>query len=392
MKWPTLKLGEVAEVRIGPFGSLLHKEDYVADGVPLVNPMHIERGSILPDPRHAVSVEKASQLSNYRLAEGDVVLGRRGEMGRCAVVDATANGYLCGTGSLIVRPGPALSSKFLSLLLSSPDMVRTLERESLGTTMPNLNQEIVSKIQISLPPLDEQRRIAAILDHTDAIRIKQRAAIDCVNQLGHSEFARMFDGIKPQATLGECGDIQGGLQVTKARDSLPLAMPYLRVANVHRGRLDLSEVKLISVTATEQARTRLESGDLLFVEGHANPREVGRVAMWTGEIHDCVHQNHLIRFRPNADRLDPVFAVAWFNSEAGASHFRRAGNTTSGLNTISTSTVRSAPTAIPPIGEQRRFRQFVSRVQQQHQHQLEVLAQIDELFASLQSRAFRGEL
>jgi hypothetical protein len=86
VKWPTARLGEVADVQIGPFGSLLHKHDYLEGGVPLVNPMHIDGGTIVPDRRHAIAPEKASQLANYRMAEGDVILGRRGEMGRCAVV------------------------------------------------------------------------------------------------------------------------------------------------------------------------------------------------------------------------------------------------------------------------------------------------------------------
>jgi type I restriction enzyme, S subunit len=159
----------------------------------------------------------------------------------------------------------------------------------------------------------------------------------------------------PIATLGDCGEIQGGLQVTSKRQSLPLSRPYLRVANVHRGRLDLTEIKEIRATPAEVDRTRLQSGDLLFVEGHANPQEVGRVAVWDGSIPECVHQNHLIRVRLDPSVLLPGFAVAWFNSPAGASHFRRAGKTTSGLNTISANTVRSAPTLLPPLGEQIRI-------------------------------------
>lgn len=140
----------------------------------------------------------------------------------------------------------------------------------------------------------------------------------------------------------------GELQVTSKRQSLPLSRPYLRVANVHRGRLDLTEVKTIPVTQVEVDRTRLNVGDLLFVEGHANPQEVGRVAVWDGSVPDRVHQNHLIRVRLDRSVLLPEFAVRWFNSPAGASHFRRAGKTTSGLNTISASTVRSAPVQLPP--------------------------------------------
>jgi type I restriction enzyme S subunit len=125
--------------------------------------------------------------------------------------------------------------------------------------------------------------------------------------------------------------------------------------------LDLAEVKAISATQAEIDRTRLATGDLLFVEGHANPREVGRVAFWDGSIPQCVHQNHLIRFRSDPSVLLPEYAVRWFNSSAGARHFQRSGKTTSGLNTISTNTVRSAPTLLPPLDEQRRIATTLDR-------------------------------
>ncbi|CAJ1494390.1 restriction endonuclease subunit S [[Mycobacterium] burgundiense] len=183
----------------------------------------------------------------------------------------------------------------------------------------------------------------------------------------------------PTVSLGDCGEIQGGLQVTSKRDSLPLSRPYLRVANVYRGRLDLTEIKTICATQTEIDRTRLEPGDLLFVEGHGNPEEVGRVAMWNGSVPDCVHQNHLIRVRLDRNVLIPEFAARWFNSPAGASHFRRAGKTTSGLNTISTHTVRSAVTPLPPLDEQRRIAAILDRVDELDLSRRAVDERIDEV-------------
>lgn len=181
----------------------------------------------------------------------------------------------------------------------------------------------------------------------------------------------------PTVPLGECGEVQGGLQVSRKRQSLPIQRPYLRVANVYRDRLDLSEVKTIQTTELEATRTRLQRGDLLFVEGHANLNEVGRVAVWDGSIADCLHQNHLIRVRLNPGVLLPAFAVKWFNSPSGASHFRRAGKTTSGLNTISASTVRSAPTPLPSIAEQRRIATILDHAQDLRTKQAQVISNLD---------------
>lgn len=255
-----------------------------------------------------------------------------------------------------------------------------------------ISLEALCTLPVPLPPLAEQRRIAAILDRADAVRAKRRQVLARLDTLTQSIFHAMFGGQASNATVGEVAEIQGGLQVSSKRARLPVEVPYLRVANVHRGRLDLTEVKTMRATAAEVSRTKLREGDLLFVEGHANPDEVGRVASWAGDVPDCVHQNHLIRARLDCSRVLPVFACAWLNAQPGAEHFRQAGRTTSGLNTISSSTVRSAPLLVPPVHRQRQFAARFERVTVQRNGAQRALAADEELFASLQSRAFRGEL
>lgn len=93
-------LGELANVQIGPFGSLLHKEDYVEGGVAVLNPMHIQDGRLIPDPKFSVSQEKANELGVYQIQRGDVIVGCRGEMGRAGIADERHVGMMCGTGSL----------------------------------------------------------------------------------------------------------------------------------------------------------------------------------------------------------------------------------------------------------------------------------------------------
>jgi hypothetical protein len=139
--------------------------------------------------------------------------------------------------------------------------------------------------------------------------------------------------------------VQGGLQVSSARKTCPREVPYLRVANVFRGFLDLSVIKTLRATDAEIARTTLVRDDLLIVEGHGNPHEIGRGALWDGSISGCVHQNHIIRVRLDGEKLVPIYACEYLNSPGGRRHLLRAGKTTSGLNTISVSEVRAAPIA-----------------------------------------------
>jgi len=161
---------------------------------------------------------------------------------------------------------------------------------------------------------------------------------------------------------------------------------------VFRGFLDLSEVKTIRATDTEIARTTLAKDDLLVVEGHGNPSEIGRVALWDGSIVGCVHQNHIIRVRVETGKVIPVFACEYLNSPGGRRHLLRAGKTTSGLNTISVSEVRATPLTLPPVERQRDFARRVDAVEKLRAAHRASLTQLDALFASLQHRAFRGEL
>ncbi len=148
----TASIGELAHVQIGPFGSMLHKSDYIPGGIPLINPTHIVDQKIIPNDELTITEEKFNTLPQYHLKYGDIVMGRRGEMGRCAVVTEESQGYFCGTGSLIIRrTSDLVSSEYLASMLSCSSVKSWFERQSLGATMPNLNKGIVSKLRIPIP-------------------------------------------------------------------------------------------------------------------------------------------------------------------------------------------------------------------------------------------------
>lgn len=170
-------LSELAEIKIGPFGSLLHKEDYVHGEHPLINPSHIIDGKIVIDENFTVSDEKYIELEAYHLRPGDVVLGRRGEMGRCAVVER--EGYLCGTGSLLIRTNGQVTADYIQKTISFPAYKRMIEDMAVGQTMQNLNVPIVSKFPIVKPPLDVQKRYYHFVHEIDCEkeRIQKSAAL-----------------------------------------------------------------------------------------------------------------------------------------------------------------------------------------------------------------------
>lgn len=166
--WDVEPLGKRATFRTGPFGSALHKSDYTNNGVPVVNPMHIVDGKIEPTQSMTISEQAATKLSDFRMAPGDIVIGRRGDMGRCAVVQKSEAGWLCGTGSMIVR-SLNVDPDFLQRVLSSQQAITAITDSSVGTTMVNLNQSTLAKLRVQFPPIAEQRAIAEALSDVDAL-------------------------------------------------------------------------------------------------------------------------------------------------------------------------------------------------------------------------------
>lgn len=144
-------------VQTGPFGSQLHADEYVEDGIAVINPAHIVASGLSPDRKVSVSPEKADELDRHRLEPGDVVLARRGDLGRSAVVLGNQAGWLCGTGSLIVRLDlTRWVPDYFQMAFSSRGNKDRLQASSIGSTMANLNASQVSRMRMRVPAIAEQ--------------------------------------------------------------------------------------------------------------------------------------------------------------------------------------------------------------------------------------------
>lgn len=168
-EWKEYKLGEIANIQTGPFGSQLHQSDYVDVGIPSIMPVNIgDRMNISIEKIVYITEEDATRLSRYRVQEGDIVYSRRGDVEKCAYIGKTEIGWLCGTGCLRIRiDSSKADSKFIAYYLSTEDMKSWISNNAVGTTMPNLNSSILQQVPLSMPSLDEQKRIASILSSLD---------------------------------------------------------------------------------------------------------------------------------------------------------------------------------------------------------------------------------
>ena len=190
--WPVITLGEACKaILTGPFGTALHESDYVPSGIPVINPKNIVAGEIVKVGAKAVAEATRDKLREFTVRENDIVIGRRGEMGRCAIVTSEMNGWLCGTGCFVIRLKDECDVRFAHIQLTSQKVKLHLEAQAVGVTMMNLNQGILSGAEIPLPDLPTQHAIVAEIEAEQALvnanrelirrmEAKVKAAIDRV--------------------------------------------------------------------------------------------------------------------------------------------------------------------------------------------------------------------
>jgi type I restriction enzyme S subunit len=273
--WQSKKLIEIsAAISTGPFGSMLHKSDYSDRGVPLVNPINVVGDRIVPDQSKLISKGTKQRLAGYVLAEGDIVVARRGEIGRCAVVGPNESGWICGTGSFFIRPLASTDSRFLAHLIRSPSYREKLEQASTGTTMKNLSNLALRDLVVEIPRLPEQRRIVGILDDTfDGIAVAEANAeknLQNARALFQSHLQAVFSRRGKgwiDARLGDvCDKVTDGTHITPTYTRE--GVPFLSVKNLTKGFIDFSDTRFISIEEHQSLTKHCKpvAGDILYTK------------------------------------------------------------------------------------------------------------------------------
>lgn len=339
------------------------------------------------------------KLKTSALRIGDIVFARTGATtGKSFLIKNCPEHAVFASYLIRVRPGKQIDPSFLAQFFQSPDYWQQISLKAAGAAQPGVNASKLEELTIPLPVMSEQRRIAAILDQADALRAKRRAVLTQLDEMVRAIFVEMFGDVvansakwPDQDTLGNHADIASG--ITKGR-KLPSDavrdVPYLAVANVQDRRLSLSNVKTIEASEKEIARYRLQLNDLLLTEG-GDPDKLGRGSLWKAELTECIHQNHVFRVRMQSS-LNPIFLNWLIGSQRGKEYFFKSAKQTTGIASINMNQLRSFPLLLPPLDLQDKFGDRVTQLDA-----LKVLARVaisntDALFASLQHRAFAGEL
>ncbi|TEU14411.1 MAG: restriction endonuclease subunit S [Anaerolineales bacterium] len=294
--------------------------------------------------------------------------------------------------------------RFLEWMSNTRGFVDLCKAASEGTTnRVRLKIDRFLATEIPLPPLDEQRRIvarieelAALIEEAWGLRREAREEMKALLASAKNEiFNEELRDKWPAVTLGEVADIGSGVTLGRSLSGPTIQLPYLRVANVQDGYLDLREVKEVEIRASEREKWLLQPGDILLTEG-GDWDKLGRGTVWHGEIPNCIHQNHIFRVRVDPDEFVPEYLSALVGSPYGKAYFQAASKQTTNLATINKRQLKAFVVLRPPLSKQHRIVAYLDGLQAQVDEltalQDATQAELDSLLPSVLDRAFKGEL
>lgn len=359
--WLATTIGEIADTSLG---KMLDKKQATGDHpTQYLRNVNVRWGRF--DLSDLASMDiRPEELERVIAVPGDIIVCEGGEPGRSAVWH--------GPGTIAlqkalhrIRPTRAVNPRYLAALLHYLALSRSLDTLFTGTTIRHLPQEKLRLVPVPLPPLSEQERIVAAIEEQvsrlDTAEQLLRSARRRADRMRASALAAVTPADCKWTTLGEIAEIVGGVTKDSKRQADPsfVEMPYLRVANVQRGYLDLREVTTIRVSPEKAKALRLEPGDILFNEG-GDRDKLGRGWIWQGEIDDCIHQNHVFRARLLTNDADPKY-VSLHGNTFGQQWFEKMGKQTTNLASINLKTLKSFPVPDLPVEEQHRIVAEVER-------------------------------
>lgn len=391
-----------------------------SDGLPMLSARNIMYGKINFDAyRRIAPVDFADEDQRTQIVAGSVLVTIVGALGRSAVVGTEHGKFTLQRSVAVLHPEAEVEPSFLAQRFDAPDSVAWFQKNARGTAQKGVYLKTLSAFCLPLPPAAEQRRIVAKLDALTARIARARTELDRVAALAvtvrektvrkafrgelthprHSQrengSATLPDGWNWQ-TLGDIAEIQTGLALGKKRTSNVglVDAPYLRVANVQRGSLNLSVIKTVPASVAEIKKLTLKSGDILLNEG-GDRDKLGRGWIWEGQVPNCIHQNHVFRARLRNQQNSP-FYVSLYANEFGQDFFFEHGTQTTNLASISKAKISSLPVPMAPPDEQleivRLIQSAFARADRLEAEVARARALLDRLESAILAKAFRGEL
>jgi len=393
VSWPLTRLGDHCEVITKGTTPTTLGLEFADSGIPFLRVQNVANGSVNYERETLFVDEKTHRtLERSQIWPGDVLVSIAGTIGRAGVVPDRAPALNCNQALAIVRTKGEIFRPFLRHWLESTGAQAQMRGATVTGTISNLSLAQVGSLKLSLPPLHAQRRIAEVLDLAEALRAKRLAALAQLDILTQSIFLNMFGDhttiLKrwPTKRLGELLDFLTSGSRGWAEYYAESGDLFLRIQNVRRDELLLDDIAYVNAPDTAEAkRTRVEPGDVLL----SITADLGRTAVVPEGLGLAFINQHLSILRTKA--LVPRFLSAYLTSPVGQRQVsgRNRHAVKAGLNFDD---IRSFIVPVPPTGLQQDFVRRVTAVEKLKATYRTSLAELGALFATLQHRAFRGEL
>ena len=394
--WPTKLLHELCEFRHGNTPSKAELRNW-GGSFPWVSPKDM-RAEIISDTQDHLSPEA---IANNRAAIAKknslLVVVRSGILAHTFPVaiagrDVAFNQDLKALRVVSSATTPRYLFRFLQA--SSPQILTHGTKR--GATVHSLQSGFLESLPVPLPSLAEQERIVNLLDEADELRKLRAQADRRTNALIPSLFQEMIDEnakkTHDRVKLEQIAEVVSGVaKGRKFNGRLPVEVPYLRVANVQAGHLDLSEIKTIQALPEEVEELALRKGDVLLTEG-GDFDKLGRGAMLEYDLPNCIHQNHVFRVRVEQSKLNPIYFAKFLLTGEARGYFLGCAKRTTNLASINMTQLRALPVPLPPLPLQKEFAARVSEIRAVEAEQTASRRRLNDLFQSLLHRAFNGEL
>ncbi len=364
----TRSLSELADIQTGPFGSQLHKEDYVENGTPIVTVEHLGNRVFTEQNLPCVSQTDKDRLSKYTLCEGDIVFSRVGSVDRCSFVDKKHDGWMFSGRCLRVRPYSTINPMFLYYFFCLESTKQYVRNIAVGATMPSINTKLMGEIPITFPHQNEQRRIASILASIDD-KIENNAMInENLEQQAASYFYHLFiENADPSwrvGTISDLGTVVGGSTPSKAKAEYytdngiawitPKDLSIDKSKFISHGADDITELGLRNSSATI-----MPAGTVLF----SSRAPIGYTAIADGEVTTNQGFKSVVPF----GHVGTAFVYFFLKNALPTIESMASGST---FKEISGSAMRTVPAIIPDDETLREFSAFCDPLFQ-HQRTLE---------------------
>lgn len=349
MEWKEVRLGDIADVQTGPFGSQLHKSDYIAEGIPCIMPTNIgPHLNFIVDGIAHVSEVDANRLSRHLTEIGDIIYARRGDIEKCAYVTTNEEKWLCGTGCLKIRCNNEVNSRFIAYLLSTAECKKWITGNAVGTTMLNLSKGILSNLPLLVPSHEDQRRIASILSSLDRkIELNNKINAD-LEEMAQAIFKNWFVDFEPfkdgKFVDSELGMIPEGWKVSQIADiphiletgkrpkggAVEKGIPSVGAEHV-KGMCayDYSKTKYINCEFAAKLKTgKINGYELMIYKDGGKPGYFIPNFSIFGEgypFENCYLNEHVFKLDFDGNKEFNIFCYFFFKTEQIMSYFNAQG-------------------------------------------------------------------